>query len=34
MTAIFLSYARNDDEPFVNRLHADLDHVALLSVVE
>jgi hypothetical protein len=24
MTSVFLSYARNDDEPFVRRLHADL----------
>ena len=24
MTSLFLSYARNDDEPFVRRLYADL----------
>jgi hypothetical protein len=26
MTSIFLSYARDDDEAFVHRLHADLTH--------
>jgi hypothetical protein len=29
MTSIFLFYARNDDEAFVRRLHADLTHAGL-----